>query len=95
MLEVEETKVWRISEKFVLHKLEEEMYWIFDIKEGDHFELNFTSYFILSCFDGKTPLSKVRERLISKYHKVDTQTVSNDLEELLEKMIKEGILESI
>ena len=95
MLEVEETKVWRISEKFVLHKLEEEMYWIFDIKEGDHFELNFTSYFILSCFVGKTPLSKVRERLISKYHKVDTQTVSNDLEELLEKMIKEGILESI
>ena len=94
MLEIEEIKIWRISEKYFLHKLDEEMYWIFDIKEGNYFELNFTSYFILSCFDGKTPLSKVREKLISKYAEVDTQTVSNDLEELVKKMLKKCILEA-
>jgi len=52
MLEINETKIWRIAEKFVLRKLDEEMYWIFDVQDGDYFELNFTSYFILSCFDG-------------------------------------------
>lgn len=95
MLEIKETEVWRISERFVLHKLDEEMYFLFDVKEGDYFELNSTSYFILSCFDGKTPLFKIRERVISKHPGVNHQEVGNDLEELLKKMAKEGILEPI
>jgi len=93
-LEIEETKVWRIPEKFVLHELDEEIYWLFDVEDGDHFELNSTSYSMLSCFDGKTPLSKIKEQLISKYPEEDAQVVYNDLEEVVKKMVKEGILES-
>jgi len=95
MLEIEDNKVWRIPEKYVLHKLNEEMYWIFDTKDGEHFELNFTSYFILSCFDGKTSLSKIREKIISEYPEADPQRVFNDLEELVKQMVKECILESV
>lgn len=94
MLEIEEMRVWRIPEKFVLHNLNEEMYWLFDVEDGDHFELNCTSYSMLSCFDGKTTLSKIKEQFISKYPEEDAQVVCNDLEELVKKMVKEGILES-
>lgn len=93
-LEIEETRVWRIPEKFVLHELNEEMYWLFDVEDGDHFELNSTSYSMLSCFDGKTPLFKVREQIISKYAEVDTKEVCDDFQEFVKKMVKEGILES-
>lgn len=95
MLEIEETKVWRIPKKFVLHKLDEEMYWVFDVKEGDYLELNSTCYFILSCFDGETPLFKIREQVISEYPEADPQEVCNDLEELVNKMVKEGVLEFV
>lgn len=95
MLEIEKTKVYRIPERFVLHKLEDKRYWLFDIEEGAHFKLNFISYFILSCFDGKTNLFKIWEQLISKCAEIDTNAVWNDLEELVKKMVNKKVLEII
>lgn len=94
-LEIEETKVWRIPEKFVLHELDEEIYWLFDVEDGDYFKLNFASYSMLLCFDGKTPLFKVREKIILRYPEADAQEVCNDLEEFVKKMLKKGILEFV
>lgn len=94
MLEIDETKIYGIPERFVLHKLDDEMYWLFDIKDGDYFKLNLTTYSILMCFDGKTPLFKIKEQLISRHPEVNTQVICNDLEELTEKLVKEGILKS-
>ena len=75
MLEVEKDKVFRISEKCILHKLGDELYWLFDIEGGDIFELNATSHFIISCFDGKTTLQNIQDRVTSRYGDVEAQEV--------------------
>ena len=95
MLEIEETKIWRMPEKFILRTLSEEMYWLFDVEDGDHFELNSTSYSMISHFDGKTTLFKIREQIILKYPEEDAQAVCDDLEELVENMVKDGVLEFV
>ena len=93
MLEVEDSEIWRIADRFVLHKLDEEMCWLFDIQGGDYFELNPVSYFSISCFDGKTPCSEIRRQVLSKYSEANPQSVCEDLQELFRKLIEERVLE--
>lgn len=93
MLEVESSEIWRITDRFVLHKFDEEMCWLFDIQEGDYFELNPVSYFIISCFDGKTPFCEIRRQVLSNYPEASPQRVCEDLQELLKKLVEERVLE--
>jgi len=95
MLEISEATVYRIPDRFVLHGLDGETYWAFDVKNGDYFELNSTSYSILSCFDGKTPLYEIHGRIILKYPAVDPLELESDFKQLVDKMVKEGVLEPV
>lgn len=78
----------------MLYKLDirDGMFWLFDIQGGACFSLNETSYFILSCFDGKTRLSEIRRRILSKYAEENSEKVSKDFEELFETLGHKGIL---
>ena len=93
MLEVD--KVLRLKEEFVLYKLEldERMFWLFNIENGDSVRLNETSYCILSLFDGHKTIGEIRKYFLNKYQSTSSDTISEDFEELLNKMEKEGIFE--
>jgi len=93
MLEVD--KVLQLKEEFVLYKLEvgKGMFWLFNIENGDSVRLNETSYYILSLFDGHKSIGEVRKYVLSKYQSIDSDTISEDFEELLNKMKKEGTFE--
>jgi len=95
MLEVGKNSILKLSKKFLLHKIDEEVFWLFDLEDGDVYELNSSSYFILSCFDGKTPLILIQDRVISKYGDTKSTDVINDLKEFVKKMIDENIFEPI
>lgn len=71
------------------------MFWLFNVHDGTYFKLNKTSYFILSCFDGKTSLSKIREKVLSQYIVEDLDEVSKDFEALFEKLESQEILEPV
>jgi len=91
MLEVD--KVLQFKEDFILYKLEvgEGMFWLFNIENGDSVRLNETSYYILSLFDGYKSIGEIRKYVLGKYQSIDCDTISEDFEELLNKMKKEGI----
>lgn len=93
MLEVD--KVLQLKEKFVLYKLElgKGMFWLFNIENGDSVRLNETSYYILSLFDGYKSIGEIRKYVLDKYQSMDSDTISEDFEELLNKIKKEGIFE--
>jgi len=93
MLEVD--KVLQLKEEFVLYKLElgKGMFWLFNIENGDSVRLNETSYYILSLFDGYKSIGEIRKYVLDKYQSIDSDTISEDFEELLNKMKKEGIFE--
>jgi len=93
MLEVD--KVLQLKEEFVLYKLElgKGMFWLFNIENGDSVKLNETSYYILSLFGGYKSVGEIRKYFLNKYQSIDCDTISEDFEELLNKMKKEGIFE--
>jgi len=93
MLEVD--KVLQLKEDFILYELEggKGMFWLFNIENGDSVRLNETSYYILSLFDGHKSIGEIRKYFLNKYQSMDSDTISEDFEELLNKMEKEGIFE--
>ena len=93
MLEVD--KVLQLKEDFILYKLGvgKGMFWLFNIENGDSVRLNETSYYILSLFDGHKSIGEVRKYVLNKYQSMDPDTISEDFEELLNKMEKEDIFE--
>jgi len=94
MLEIKQHSVFKLSKKYLLHEITEEAFWLFDLEDGDVFELNTSSYSILSCFDGRTPFNLIQDRMVSKYDGAYSQEVGSDLKEFVTKMIDENILES-
>ncbi len=97
MLEMKLAGVWKLADEYAIYRLDEEskLFWLFNIQDGSSFDLNKTSYFILSCIDGKTPLSKIHERLLSKFPNEDPQRISSDFGELIDKLINKKVLEQV
>jgi hypothetical protein len=97
VLETRESEVWRIGEQYVLYKLDvsDGMFWLFDIQAGACFKLNETSYFILSCFDGKAPLSEVHKRILTEYAGEDSEVITGDFDWLFNTLKRRGILELV
>jgi len=94
MLEVKDPEILRIAEQYVLYKLDVNvgLFWLFDVQEGTCFNLNETSFFILSCFDGKTSTSEIFRKLLSRYPDEDPEIVSNDFKEIVVTLKKQNVL---
>jgi len=95
MLEVD--RILQLKEEFILYKLEvaEGMLWLFNIKNGDSFRLNGTSYYILSLFDGNRSIGKIKKCILDKYSDEDPDVVLEDFEELIKRMKKKNIFKEI
>lgn len=91
MLEVD--KVLQLKEDFILYKLEvgKGMFWLFNIKNGDSFKLNETSYYILSLFDGNKSIGEIHKYILDKYPDASPDVILKDFEELIERMEKKNI----
>lgn len=89
--------IWKLSEDYALYKLDEKskLFWLFNINDGSAFNLNKTSHVILSCMDGKTSLSQIRERLLSGFPDEDPKRISSDIEELIDILIKRKVIEQV
>lgn len=93
MLEV--SRILQLKEKFILHKLDLDdcMYRLFNIENGDSFKLNEVSFCILSLFDGEKSIEEIRNCILDKYPDENPDIILRDFCELMEKMEKEDIFE--
>lgn len=91
MLEID--KILQLKKEYILYKLEvdEGMFWLFNIENGDSFKLNETSYYMLSLFNGKRSIGKIQKCILDEYPDSDANIVLNDFEELIKKMKKNNI----
>jgi len=91
MLEVD--KALQLKEEFILYKLEidEGMFWLFNIENGDSFKLNETSYYMLSQCNGKRSIGEIKKCILDEYPDSDPDVVLRDFEELIKNMNRKNI----
>lgn len=93
MLEV--SKILQLKEKFALHKLdlEDSIFRLFNIENGDSFKLNEISFCILSLFNGEKNIEEIRKSILAMYPDENPDIILRDFDELMEKMKKEDIFD--
>ena len=93
MLEVE--KVLQLKEEYILYKFDvgNGKFWLFNIKNGDSFKLNQTSYNMLSLIDGERSIGEINKCLIDKFLNKNSDLILKDFKELIERMRQEKIIE--
>lgn len=92
MLEINESDVFFLSDNIFLQKLEElGKYWVFNIETGEHYSLNETSYWILEQIALNLPIESILRDLVDTYD-VDEEQGKNDLDETINKFLKEEII---
>jgi len=92
VLEINESDVFFLSDNTFLQKLEElGKYWVFNIETGEHYSLNETSYWILEQIALNLPIESILRDLVDTYD-VDEEQGKNDLDETINKLLKEKII---
>lgn len=82
---------FKLSEQVRLkHDKVSDNYYLFCIKDGKHFRLNQTSYEILLLVEEGISKNEIA-KWISKNYNVDTNFCKNDINELFNVLIKEGL----
>lgn len=94
MLGLNEKDIYALGEKYVLYKLDIDagMYWLFDVEQGSYFDLNESSFSILSQFDGMKSLSQARKEVIHNYSDTRSSEVTKDFDELVTEFISKEVL---
>jgi len=92
MLEINEK--WEISENYVLNALDSEKgpFFLFNLEDGTIFDLNLTSYFQLSLFDGKKTIKEIENLVIENFVSENLNVVKKDFVCFVQDLIKRSIL---
>jgi len=92
VLEINESNVFILSDNIFLQKLEElGKYWVFNIETGEHYSLNETSYWILEQIALNLPIESILMDIVDTYD-VDEKQGKNDIDETINKFLKEKII---
>lgn len=94
MLEEMISEVWRLKERYYLHvmDMDENRYWLFDTEEGDYFDLNLTSFFILSQFDGNISIAEIASVVKSRF---EGSSAESDFADFFKVIQAESIIERV
>jgi len=84
----------KLSDNHFLYKLNESLAWILNVEIGKCYNLNESSYFVLSRFDGKKTLGEIRQRYVNKYSKIGLEEpiLLKDFNELVERLINKEFI---
>lgn len=84
----------KLTDEFMLYKGDEGMkeFFLFNISSGEIYQLNETSYDMLSAFDGKRCVTDVIGVMAARY-KVAYEKVSGDAEQLVTDWLAKRILQ--
>jgi len=93
MLAINNHHLFKLRDCCVLHGIERlDKYWLFNTENGDHYELNNTSYRILEQLNEKKSFAALLNNLRNCFEIEDEVAVA-DLKELLTYLVNEGILQ--
>ncbi len=86
--------VMTLAENQFLYKLDDTLMWLFNTESGSQHNLNESSYFALSLFDGKKTVGEIRQLYVEMYLKsgVEETVLIEDFNSLLNQLITDGVL---
>ncbi len=89
--------VMKLGDDYFLHKLDDSLSWLFNIDSGECYNLNESSFFVLSLFDGKKTMEDIRKIYVTKYSLTETENkmLLRDVNELLKQLINDNVLAKI
>lgn len=84
----------KIGDNYFLYKLDERLSWLFNLENGECYNLNNTSYFILSHLNGVRAIGEVKELYIQEYEDsdVDKTVLVKDFYQLIDKLLNDNVL---
>ena len=59
---------------------------------GNYYTLNKVGRFLWESLDGKNTLGDICNKIVEHYH-IDSKTVRNDITEIVQDLLKEGLVE--
>lgn len=87
-----ENAIFTLSENIFLQKINElEKYWAFNIKEGEHYSLNETSYWILKQIAENKPMKSILKNFLISFD-VEEKQGNNDFNKIVSDFLEEGII---
>ena len=94
MLEIETTKL-RLAENIMLRTVSDtSLYYAFNLEDGDHFDLNETSYWLLEQIGQGILLRDLLERFVVEFE-LNREVAMADLIEVVDFAIANSILQEI
>ncbi len=95
MLEINPQSKFKLNEEFILHQIEElDKYWLFNIVNGDIFNLNDVSMFILQMITEGNNFESLVFELLQQFD-VEKNRAQNDLQRILQELLHEKIISQI
>lgn len=96
MLEEDEMNkmVMKLVDNQILHKLDDSLIWLFNLESGEYYNLNESSYFVLSLFDGKKSVNDLLQLYVKKYSErgIEEAILVEDFNSLLSNLINDNII---
>jgi len=96
MLEKNDTNklVMKLADNQFLFRLDDLLMWLFNTDTGEYWNLNETSYFVLSQFDGKRTLCEISQLYVEKYTEtgVSKEELLKDFKKLTNHFIATNII---
>lgn len=86
--------VMKLAGNQFLYRLDDSLMWLFDTETGEYWNLNETSYFVLSLFDGKRTVGNVYELYLERYSQsgISQDIIMKDFKSLVDHMITANVI---
>ena len=86
--------VMKLADNQFLYRLDDSLMWLFDVETGKHYQLNESSYFVLSLFDGKRTIAEIRRLFVERYSgsEVAEAELLEDFKSLLNHLICDNVI---
>jgi hypothetical protein len=84
----------KLRDNFFLYKLNESLMWLLNVETGEQYNLNESSYFVLSLLNGERSLSGIRQLYVEKYSNLGTnkKVLLGDFNKLVIHLINENVV---
>jgi methyltransferase-like protein len=81
--------VMKLADNQFLYKLDDSLMWLFNIDNGEYYDLNGTSFFVLSLLDGKRTVGEISRLYVEHYSESDVaeEVLLKDFNSLIDNLI--------
>ena len=86
--------VMKLADNQFLYRLDDSLLWLFNTETGEYWNLNESSYFALSLFDGKRTVGEICKLYVGQYSPsgVSQEVIMEDFKSLIDHLITANVI---